>query len=84
MGFSHQHHNLGPSMQEYFTNQFVMAYNLCGDNCVGGHDHAPEFGSLDLRLNLNKPSNNLELLIMAVYENVVTVEKGIPEIDYST
>ena len=84
MGFSHQHHNLGPSIEEYFNNQFVMAYNLCGDGCVGGHDHAPEYGSLDLRLNFNTATDNLELLIMSVFENVVTVEKGIPEIDYST
>ena len=39
MGYAHQHHNLGPSIQEYFKNQFVMAFNLCGDGCVGGHDH---------------------------------------------
>ena len=45
MGYAHQHHNLGPSIQEYFKNQFVMAFNLCGDGCVGGHDHVSEYGS---------------------------------------
>ena len=84
MGYAHQHHNLGPSISEYFVNQFVMAYNLCGDGCVGGHDPVPEQGSLDLRINLNRPADNLELLIMAVYENVISIEKGIPEIDFST
>lgn len=84
MGYAHQHHNLGPSIDEYFANQFVMTWNLCGDGCVGGHDHVPEVGSLDLRLNLNQPADNLELLIMGVFENCLTVEKGVPEIDYST
>ena len=84
MGYAHQHHNLGLSIEEFFTNQFVMAYNLCGDGCAGGHDHVSEQGSLDLRLNLNEPADNLELLVMAVFENIITIDRGNPEIDYST
>ena len=61
-----------------------MAYNLCGDGCAGGHDHVSEQGSLDLRLNLNEPADNLELLVMAVFENIITIDRGNPEIDYST
>ena len=83
MGFMYRHADTGPSMKEYFSNQFVMAWNLPMCNCVGAHDHEREKGIIDLKLTFNEPANNLDLLVMAVYESQIRIDKnGLTETNF--
>ena len=84
MGFMFRHADTGPSMSEYFGNQFVMAWNIPMCKCVGAHDHIPERGVIDLKLVFSAPVDNVDLLVMAVYDNIIKVDKnGVAETDFA-
>ena len=83
MGYTYKSTGYGPSKAEYLSNQFMMVWNLCPDNCVGAHDHAPMEGHCDLRLTFKEPTDKLDIFIMGVYESIITVDRGVVELNYA-
>lgn len=84
MGFMWRHADTGPTMTEYFSNQFMMVWNLPLCKCVGAHDHLPEHGVIDLKLTFSEPVDNLDLIVMAVYDNKIKIDKnGVVETDFA-
>ena len=48
------------------------------------HDHLPEFGVIDLKLTFSQPVENLELIVMAVYDNKIKIDKnGVVETNFA-
>ena len=84
MGFKFRHADTGPSIHEFFGNQFLMAWNIPMCKCVGAHDHVPERGVIDLKLTFTSPVTNLDLLVMGIYDNIIKIDKnGIAETDFA-
>jgi len=75
---------MGPSMTEFFSNQFMMVWNLPLCKCTGAHDHLPERGVMDLKLTFTEPVRNLDLIVMAIYDNKIKIDKhGVAETDFA-
>ena len=84
MGFMWRHADMGPSMTEFFSNQFMMVWNLLLCKCTGANDHLPERGVMDLKLTFTEPVRNLDLIVMAIYDNKIKIDKhGVAETDFA-
>ena len=61
-----------------------MAFDLTGDFCMGAHNHVSGTGNLDLKLSFTNPlTSNLNIYMIATFENLVKVNGEIVDIDFS-
>ena len=69
----------GTSPIDYFNKSFFTH-----DFCLGAHNHETETGTIDLCLQFETPTKSpLTLLILACYENNITISKNDVKLDYS-
>ena len=61
-----------------------MSWDLSLDSCLGHHNHQSLEGKLDLELEFAEGTTSvLNVLIICIYENVISIDGGNVSLNYT-